>query len=211
MISMESIYICLVALLILAILFKPRKKRKYGVFVLIGMTVCLCSAYYNTFYALIYNVPIEIARVEIAPLVEEVMKFLPVVCYLIIWNPNEESILSGSVIIGISFAVFENIAYLLEGSMNGLQVILIRGVSVTTMHILTSIIVAQGIIYARTWGKLKVVICLAMLCVAITLHGQFNLMMYAEGVLQIVGALLPILCLVGIKIISMIKSRKTSA
>lgn len=208
MISIESMYICFIVPIVIAILFMPRTKRKYGFFVLIGITVCLCSAYYNSFYGLIYNVPVTAARIEIAPLVEEVMKFLPVVCYLIIWKSSRSELLSASVTIAISFAVFENVAYLLEGSMVDMQVILIRGLSVTAMHVLTSIIVSEGLSYAWKWGKLKFVVSVATLCVAITLHGQFNLMMYTEGVLQIIGAFLPILSLFAIKIIISIKKVK---
>lgn len=196
MISIESTYICFFVSLIFVILFLSKAKRKYGIFALIGVTVCLFAAYYNSFYALIYNVPIQVARVEIAPLVEEVMKFLPVICYLIIWNPGKKEILNASVTIAISFAVFENVAYLLEGSMIDMQVILIRGLSVTSMHVLTSIIIAEGLVYAWKWDQLKLAISLAVLCIAITLHGQFNLMMYTEGVLQIVAAFLPIVSLI---------------
>ncbi len=211
MIRIETIYICMIAPLLISLLFMPRTRKKYVFMVIAGLTTCLFSAYFNSFYALVYGIDIEIAKIEIAPLIEEVMKFFPVLFYLIIWMPDKKEVLDTSVIIAISFSIFENIYYLLEGGIVDLEDLFIRSFSVPAMHILFGLIVGHGLTYIWRNKQLKFISSLAIICVTITLHGQFNLMMYAGGGLQIVAAVLPIVSLLTINLIKKIKSVKTNA
>lgn len=59
-------------------------KRHTGAFLfcLAGMGMCLLSAYLNTFLAALYGADAFAATVEIAPVVEEGMKLLPLLFYL---------------------------------------------------------------------------------------------------------------------------------
>ena len=55
---------------------------------LCGMGACLLSAYINTFFAVLYRADTFAATTEIAPVVEEVMKLLPLLFYLLIFEPK---------------------------------------------------------------------------------------------------------------------------
>ena len=62
-----------------------RKYIKYFIFGFLGMGACMLSAYVNTFFAAFYNVDTFNATVEIAPVVEETIKLLPLLFYLLIF------------------------------------------------------------------------------------------------------------------------------
>ena len=51
--------------------------------------VCLLSAYINTFLAAVCQADALAATAEIAPVVEETMKLLPLVFYLLVFEPEE--------------------------------------------------------------------------------------------------------------------------
>ena len=78
------------------------------------MGVCLLSAYINTFFAALYKADTFAATTEIAPVVEEVMKLLPLLFYLLVFEPKAEQIKNAAVITALSFATFENICYLIQ-------------------------------------------------------------------------------------------------
>ncbi|UQT46936.1 hypothetical protein M5E87_17250 [Flavonifractor plautii] len=57
-------------------------------FCIAGMGVCLLSAYINTFLAAVCRADALAATAEIAPVVEEIMKLLPLVFYLLVFEPE---------------------------------------------------------------------------------------------------------------------------
>ena len=79
------------------------------------MGACLLSAYINTFFAALYAKQIRIAATaEIAPVVEEVMKLLPLLFYLLVFEPEPVPIKNAAIIVALSFATFENVCYLIQ-------------------------------------------------------------------------------------------------
>ena len=94
--SIENTYICLAAPLLLAILVMQKDGRRSLSFVLAGMTASLLSAYITTFLAGAAGVDAAIASHEIAPAVEETMKCLPLVFYLLVFEPEKRFIIPGT-------------------------------------------------------------------------------------------------------------------
>ena len=88
----ENIYICLAAPLLIAALCMRGRGRKTMVFLIAGTTVCLLSSYINTFIAAVVGVNMQIASIEIAPMTEEIMKFLPILFFLLVFEPTKEDI-----------------------------------------------------------------------------------------------------------------------
>lgn len=64
-----------------------RKDRKFTFFVIVGMGMCLLSAYVSSFLAGYYRADTAAAIREITPVCEEVMKFLPLLIYLAVFEP----------------------------------------------------------------------------------------------------------------------------
>ena len=88
MTCIENIFICMVSPLLVAALCMGRRKLRFFLFCFAGMGVCLLSAYINTFLAAVYQADALASVAEIAPVVEEVMKLLPLVFYLLVFEPE---------------------------------------------------------------------------------------------------------------------------
>ncbi len=71
--------------LLVALLLLRRKQRPLLLFCLAGMGMCLLAAYLNTFFAQLYAADALNAATQIAPVVEEIMKLLPLLFYLAVF------------------------------------------------------------------------------------------------------------------------------
>ena len=114
MTCIENIFICMASPLLVAALCMGRRRLRFFLFGVAGMGVCLLSAYINTFLAAVYQADALAATVEIAPVVEEVMKLLPLVFYLLVFEPEAERIKPAAITAALSFATFENVCYLIQ-------------------------------------------------------------------------------------------------
>ena len=76
--------------------------------------MCLLSAYINTFLAAVCQADALAATAEIAPVVEEMMKLLPLVFYLLVFEPEGDRIKPAAITIALAFATFENVCYLIQ-------------------------------------------------------------------------------------------------
>ena len=87
----EKTYICLAAPLLLAILCMRREGRRSFSFLLAGMTACLLSAYVSAFAAGVAGADLTEASHAIAPVVEELMKSLPLLVEDTAFGPSVEA------------------------------------------------------------------------------------------------------------------------
>ena len=84
----ENIFICLAIPMLLSLFFTKGSTRTYTIFVIAGMGMCLLSAYVNSFFMGIYRADTTIAAIEITPFCEEVMKLLPLLFFILIFEPD---------------------------------------------------------------------------------------------------------------------------
>lgn len=189
----ENIFICMVAPLLVAAICMGRRKLRLFLFCIAGMGVCLLSAYINTFLAAVYQADAFAATVEIAPVVEEIMKLLPPVFYLLVFEPESKKITSSAVTVAIAFATFENVCYLIQNGADRFSFIFFRGFGTGAMHVLCGLIVGCGLAYAwqRTW--LKIAGTCGLLGAAITFHAIYNLLIAYGGAAQYAAYVLPVL------------------
>ena len=94
----ENVFLCMVSPLLIAALCMGKRQNRFFFFCFAGMGACLLSAYINTFFAALYGEDALSAAVEIAPVVEEVMKLLPLLFYLLVFEPKPEKIKTAAVI-----------------------------------------------------------------------------------------------------------------
>ena len=193
MTCIENIFICMASPLLVAALCMGRRRLRFFLFGVAGMGVCLLSAYINTFLAAVYQADALASVAEIAPVVEEVMKLLPLVFYLLVFEPEGEKIKSAAVTIALSFATFENVCYLIQNGADCFSLIFFRGFGTGAMHVLCGMIVGGGLAYAwqQTW--LKIAGTCGLLGAAITLHAIYNLLIAYGGAAQYVAYALPVL------------------
>ena len=110
----ENIFLCMVSPLLVAALCMGRRQLRFFLFCIAGMGVCLLSAYINTFLAAVCQADALAATAEIAPVVEEMMKLLPLVFYLLVFEPEGDKIKAAAITIALAFATFENVCYLIQ-------------------------------------------------------------------------------------------------
>lgn len=189
----ENIFACIAAPLLVAALCMGKKYLRLFLFMFAGMGTCLLSAYINTFLAALYQADAFHATAEIAPVVEEIMKLLPLLFYLLVFEPEPEQIRPAVLSIAAGFATFENICYLVQNGAENLGFLLIRGFGTGAMHILCGAIIGYGLVYVwqRTW--LKLAGTLGLLGVSIGFHGIYNLLIAYGGWVQYIAYLLPTL------------------
>ena len=195
MTCIENIFICMASPLLVAALCMGRRRLRFFLFGVAGMGVCLLSAYINTFLAAVYQTDALAATVEIAPVVEEVMKLLPLLFYLLVFEPRVEQIKIAAVITALSFATFENVCYLIQNGAGHFSFIFFRGIGTGAMHVICGAIVGGGLAYVwrRMW--LKIAGTCGLLGAVITFHAIYNLLIAYGGAAQYIAYLLPVLIL----------------
>ena len=95
----ENIFLCIVSPLLVAALCMGRRQLRFFLFCIVGMGVCLLSAYINTFLAAVCRADALAATAEIAPVVEEMMKLLPLVFYLLVFEPEGNKIKAAAIMV----------------------------------------------------------------------------------------------------------------
>ena len=86
---LENILVCIGVPFLLALLFVKGKQREYISFILCGMVMCLLASYVTSFFMAVYGTNTLVTAVEITPVCEEVLKFLPFLLWLFIFEPEE--------------------------------------------------------------------------------------------------------------------------
>ena len=190
--NIENIFICLAAPFLIAALGTNTGSRKNFLFIVLGFVCCIISAYLNTFFSVLYSASGTTAVLEISPVIEETVKFLPLLFGLIVFElcPHAGDNIIFNVAVG--FATFENICYLLENGTDNLFYLLVRGFSTGAMHITCAFIIGYGLRVFRRPAALKAAGIFGLLCVAITFHAMFNMFMKADGLVKQFGYAVPI-------------------
>lgn len=195
MLYIENIFVCLVAPIVVLLFFVPANRRQSIVAMVLGMVACLLSAYVSAFLAELYGSDAVFTAAEITPVVEEVMKFLPVAFFLAVFDPTDEDLASFALIIGISFATFENVCYLIENGASSITMLVLRGFGTAAMHLACVLLAVYGLMLLRRATKrmsTRITGSLSMLCVSIVFHAIFNVLIAAGGFMMVVALIIPI-------------------
>ena len=160
-------------------------------FMTAGMSVCLLSAYVNSFFMGHYGVSTTVAVIEITPVCEEVMKLLPLLFYILVFEPKVRDLPEAAIALAVGFATFENVCYLMENGAENFMFLLIRGLSAGALHILCGISIGFGLSYVfrRKWLAFTGTVGLLGAC--IVFHATYNLLITGDGGWRIAGYLFP--------------------
>ncbi len=188
----ENTYICLAAPLLLAVICMRKEARRSLSFILSGMTSCLLSAYVSTFLAGVSNSDLAAASYEISPVVEEIMKLLPLLFYLLVFEPEEKTVISGALMISVGFATFENVCFLTSYGTSEFFRLVIRGFGTGAMHVVSGMVIATGLFFLWDQKRLRLVGVFALLCFVTTFHAIFNIFVNQNGAIFWIGALIPL-------------------
>lgn len=200
----ENVFVCIAGPLLLASLYMGKKYHRFFIFYMAGMGACLLSAYINTFFAKLYGADFISATTQIAPVVEEVMKLLPLLFYLLVFEPKSDKINIAVLIVATSFATFENICYLIENGASQISFILVRGFGTGAMHIVCGVIASYGLVYVWQHNWLKIAGTFGLLAAAINFHAIYNLLIAHGGRTQYIAYALPIFTMILVTILKRI-------
>jgi RsiW-degrading membrane proteinase PrsW (M82 family) len=189
----ENVFVCLAAPLLVAAICMNDKGRRATVFLLAGMTACLLSSYISTFVASTKGMSYMSASVEVSPLVEEVMKFLPFLFYLLVFEPKRDELTDEVIMISIGFATFENACYLATNGADRVLFLTIRGFGTGAMHVVCGFLIAAGLLFLwdRIW--LQIAGTIGLLAISMTYHGIYNVLVSQTGPVAHIGYLIPLL------------------
>ncbi len=204
----ENIYVCLAAPLLVAVLCLRGSRRSHTLFLLGGMTACILSSYASTYLVNVILANPVTSVTEVAPIVEEVMKFVPVLFYLIVFEPPREEIIENALMVSIGFATFENVCYLTGSGSEHFLRILIRGFGTGTMHVVCGAIISFGIVYLWDRSWLRVVGTVGLLTVSITYHAVFNLLVSQTGAPAVVGYSISLLIVILVVVVGRTISKR---
>lgn len=191
----ENVLVCIAAPLFITMLCVGRKYRASFVFCFAGMLVCLLSAYLNTFFTIIYQADTMNAATQIAPVVEEIMKLLPLLFFLIVFEPDLQRFRLAAMLVAASFATFENICYLAENGAGHMLFLLIRGFGTGAMHVVCGSAYSEGLRFVWHDRLLRSVCIPGLLCVTIIYHAIYNLLVSVGGSVQVIGYCIPLFTL----------------
>lgn len=189
----ENIYICLAAPILIASVCMRSRGRKMMLFLLAGMTMCLLSSYISTFLAVAQGMDRLSASLEMAPIIEELMKFLPILFYLLVFEPKKNEIADSTLMTAVGFATFENACYLTNNGADQVLHLLIRGFGTGAMHVVCGFLIAAGLLYLWNRMWLRVAGTMGLLVVAMTYHGIYNILVSQTGAAAMIGYLIPLL------------------
>jgi len=188
----ENILLCIAIPMLLSMLFLRGKVRRFLLAFLVGMGISLLSAYISGYLTLIADLEAEATAIFLSPIVEEGMKFLPLMFLLFLLQPEDEVFTMAAVGIGAGFATFENCCYILSSGIERLSYVLIRGMAVGVMHIVSVLALALGLEAARRFRLLTFPGMVGAFSLAATFHGLYNLLVSSPGISAVIGYCIPI-------------------
>lgn len=192
MIYAENILICIAVPLFISLIFVKGNAKQFVASFLVGMGVCLISAYISGFTGLVSGLNDNDTAIFISPVIEETLKFLPLLYILALFAPENDTLLLCSLGIGAGFATFENCCHILAAGAESLTYILIRGLAVGVMHIVSMIMLAMGMAVIRHIRALSVSGIIGALALSMMFHALYNLLVSEPGISSYIGYILPI-------------------
>ncbi|MCR4625429.1 MAG: PrsW family intramembrane metalloprotease [Lachnospiraceae bacterium] len=193
MIYSENILICIAIPLFIALFFTRTSTKRFLFAFILGMTVCLFSAYISGFVNYITELGRDEMAIYYSPVIEEIMKFLPILFYEAVFIPEQEKLYTASIGIGLGFATFENCCYILSAVDISLPYMLIRGLSVGVMHLICSLALILGLGLSKRFEVMTLPGLVGAISMPMIFHALYNLLVSEDGLSSYLGYFLPIL------------------
>lgn len=190
-VTLIMLFVCLAApLSMMLFVLKGRSRALLG-FLLTGIFMCLFASEVNGLIRGNTDLSLRFLTVNITPIVEEILKALPIVFIAFLLKPERQFLLESSATVGVGFATMENIA-LLAGSSGAFPIglILARGFGAGMMHCVSTLAVGYSMVFASTDRKLSYTGTIAALSAAIIYHSIYNIMI--QSAYPALGVILPI-------------------
>ncbi len=193
MIYSEHILLCISIPLLLTVIYtRGSVRRSLGAFIL-GMVSCLLSSYISGYLTLLTEIGLNESAVYISPTVEEIVKLLPLLFYLLVFRPGDMTLATVAVSLGAGFATFENCCYLLATGSESLTFTLVRGLAVGVMHIVCMLAMSLSLVMVRRYRVFTLATVVGCLSLAAVFPALYNLLVSVPGIPSYIGYAIPLL------------------
>ena len=208
MIYPENILICIAVPLLIAVFFIKGGARKVVAAFVVGMLLCLLSAYIGGFFEYAFELASEETSIFISPVLEEIAKLLPVLFILLLFDATDDELMLTAVGIGAGFATFENCCQLISAGSDSLVHILIRGFAAGVMHVVSIFALSMALVALRHYRAATVPVVIGALSISVTFHALYNLLVSESGISSYIGYVLPIAVAIVLALIRKKKDEK---
>lgn len=204
-------FVCFSVPLLLMLPVLRGRSRWLVAALLVGSYLAVCAGALNTMLQQALSTSCLELSLSIAPVVEELLKALPVLAYALLKSDRRADVLAVAFSTGIGFAITEN-AYLMMslGADATVGWAFVRGISASLMHGLCTLMVGIGFTFVRTQRKLFFTGTFGLLAAAITYHAAFNLLVSANAPWDAAGLALPLATYAIGFVVWMLKQRKST-
>lgn len=175
------LFITIVIPMFLQLLLLRKRARLIVGYTLIGVFSALFIAEINGMLLNYFDNNMFYITTTITPVTEEIIKALSVLFYAYAFSDNLDKLMQISFAVGIGFALFENMVFLLRYSPDmTVSLAIIRGLSTALMHAVCTSTVGLGISYVRKKKAFFFGGTFALLMLAILYHGTFNILVQSR-------------------------------
>ena len=192
MIYAENIFLCIMVPLAVSLAFARGEARRFVLSFLVGMAICLIGAYISGFLTVAVDMSSEEVSIYLSPVVEEIVKLLPLLFFLYVFSPDDEALFLSAIAIGVGFATFENCCYILTAGAESLTYTLIRGLAVGVMHVVSMLVLAMGLVLIRRFKVVSLAGIVGALSLSMVFHALYNLLVSQPGITSVIGYILPL-------------------
>lgn len=181
--EMLSLYLYIsIALPLLTVSVVTRERaRTVTLFLLFGVTAGLFCGEVNGLLIGMVNLQTRFYTVDVAPIVEELVKAFPLIVYAYTEKPSRQRLLEAAVVMGVGFAILEN-AFILAKNIGTISLLLAftRGIGTGLMHAVCTFAVGFGLSFIVSEKRLAISGTLGLLGAAIIYHSFYNNMIQSD-------------------------------
>ena len=203
------LFICLLIPMSMMLLIFKGHSRMLCVFLLAGMFMCVLSGEINGLLANLGQLDMQTVAMDIAPLVEELAKALPVVFVAFLLHPSRQKLAECALAIGVGFATLENVCVLIDAGSISFGYALLRAIGAGMMHGICTLIVGLAMSAVITRKTVFFSGTMAALSIAVIYHSIYNMMISSRYL--VIGSLLPLITFAVIVTASAIGNKKRLA
>ncbi len=175
------LFICLVLpMLMMSVVFKG-ESRTLIIYMVLGIFACLVAGSIDGTILSSTSLTYYYMTINITPIVEEILKALPIMYLAFIFKPTKQHLLECSIAVGIGFAMLEN-AYIFADSAASITLdwAIIRGLGAGMMHSICTLAVGYGISLFGIHKKWYATGTVALLATAMIYHAFYNLLIQSD-------------------------------
>ena len=184
------VFICLIVAFGMMLPLVDRKTRDVVLYVMSGICCCLFISEVNYIILGLLDDDLLYTTITVTPITEEIIKAVPILYCAIVITDDRRTLIANAFAVGVGFALMENMVVLLQNTGDAtIAWAFVRSFGSGMVHGLCTVMVGYGISYIKKRKKLFWSGTFALLSVAITYHGLYNMLVQSDY--RMVGILLP--------------------